>query len=876
MKNVIFAFSMLVLLSGCRNPLDGEKSGSESSNTYRPGLSTVVSTPTPTPTPDPYVGFTLDIPFVAGNESNYFFNDIAYNSNMEIELNNGKARLKPAAQTDDSSNTFSTATLTGAQWVPGSSYNFVRLDNNLNNAELNASWTPQWSSIASYWTLNGSGSIAGSATIPAVVGNTGTARNAGGTGMAYVSGQVSQGINFDGADDYIEFQSASTLLPSATTTSVTLSLWLKPVAIAADQRVITFSNSAITATNLAIVIGRTSGKISAFFRDGASALIQVDSTNTYTANAWYHVVVTMTNGSGVLYVNGEQQGNSTSVNAANTLNMGAPVTMGSGIGGTTRFTGQLDDFAVWKNVALSYNEVRLLYARQSAKYSGQVVSKIMDAYDATQSWDSFTSVTSLPFYKELPPASSSEVTSAYPAIPAVSAPAPGLSSGLLAYWKMNEATGTNLASSAGTALTATVMNASFTVGTEGKFGYGLHFNRPLTQYVVTPSMNLTNTFTISLWANLKYTTTEWQTLVSNTSTGASSNGFKLAVNSWNTSDGAVLIETGNGTNNLAASTAAGVANLYRWQHYAITVNRTTGTALIYVDGVLRNSSSTSVRTDFNVVGALNIGRATNNLAYTSGRVDEVAVYNRVLSSDEVTQLYRRGANRIKYQIRSCNTFNCANEDLLTTSGQGWQGPDRSAYSYFSELNNNTNAQAMDGTVNSGSLTTTVQDYTSLNGDVNPKRWFQYRAILESDEPSTSTLCDYGAGGAPCSPELRSVRVSPDHYTKTVQSITSKASLGGLPYVLLNTNGFSTPAPVGTCSEEARYALSRDGSTFYYWNGSWTSSSSTYNTASLASDITTNLSSFANLGTGTLQVKTFLKSTGTSPCEVGTLRFTGER
>ena len=39
------------------------------------------------------------------------------------------------------------------------------------------------------------------------------------------------------------------------------------------------------------------------------------------------------------------------------------------------------------------------------------------------------------------------------------------------------------------------------------------------------------------------------------------------------------------------------------------------------------------------------------------------------------------------------------------------------------------------------------------------RYFQYRLILESDD--SSSLCDYGAGPASCSPEVKSVSVGDD-------------------------------------------------------------------------------------------------------------------
>jgi len=82
----------------------------------------------------------------------------------------------------------------------------------------------------------------------------------------------------------------------------------------------------------------------------------------------------------------------------------------------------------------------------------------------------------------------------------------------------------------------------------------------------------------------------------------------------------------------------------------------------------------------------------------------------------------------------------------------------------------------------------------------------------------------------------------------------------------------------TCSSGAKYSASSDGTTFYYWNGSAWATSAAYATANDAATMRSNISSFPSsaAGAGTLQIKTYLKSSGTSACEVDNLQFTGRK
>src|SRR5690606_24162050 len=108
------------------------------------------------------------------------------------------------------------------------------------------------------------------------------------------------------------------------------------------------------------------------------------------------------------------------------------------------------------------------------------------------------------------------------------------------------------------------------------------------------------------------------------------------------------------------------------------------------------------------------------------------------------QLYRRGANRVKHQVRVCTAADCSDDP----NGANWKGPDGTNLTYFSELNNNTAALAMTGEVKKGLPSMLFSDFTS---PVGTSRYFQYRTILESDDAGTG--CNYGGGATWCSPEV---------------------------------------------------------------------------------------------------------------------------
>lgn len=78
-----------------------------------------------------------------------------------------------------------------------------------------------------------------------------------------------------------------------------------------------------------------------------------------------------------------------------------------------------------------------------------------------------------------------------------------------------------------------------------------------------------------------------------------------------------------------------------WTHFVVTRDELSGDAQMYANGnlvqVFTGTSTPSVNT-----AVFNIGRWDNNASYLDGQIDDVRIYTRAISADEVSQVYKRG------------------------------------------------------------------------------------------------------------------------------------------------------------------------------------------------------------------------------------------
>ena len=326
---------------------------------------------------------------------------------------------------------------------------------------------------------------------------------------------------------------------------------------------------------------------------------------------------------------------------------------------------------------------------------GSYTSSIKDA-GGIASWDKISWTPQQPYYKESPNNKGQE--SGYPTGNADM-------TGNVLLLHMNEESGT-IVDYSGEGNNGTTYGG-VTYGAEGKFNTALEFDG-VDDYVEVPdsdSLDITDEITIETWIKLKNTGKnyivdkfhEW---------GLKVTDYKQTVTFFIADQSPVDFVT---TETISLNT---------WTHIVASYDGTN--RRIYFNGVEVKSDtpSGSIGTS---TGSLFIGNYGGGGFSFDGKIDEVRIYNRALSAEEILDHYKRGALRLKYQVRSCDDPNCDTEQFV--------GPDGTTNTYYSELNNNS---------------TTTPSFNLTN--IPDNRYFQYKVYFETDNSSYT-------------PELKSVTIN---------------------------------------------------------------------------------------------------------------------
>ena len=210
------------------------------------------------------------------------------------------------------------------------------------------------------------------------------------------------------------------------------------------------------------------------------------------------------------------------------------------------------------------------------------------------------------------------------------------------------------------AFSAEADNCTFEVRhqTGGKFGNGLGFEGT-NDYVDVgnpTSLQMTDEITVAAWAKaeLPYTTSA---IVARYSSGL----WKIH---WSSNGYASFFVNGVGT-------AAAYVDQSKWHQYIGTYKKSTGEIKIYVDGKLRNVATGSG--NIGTTGNIRIGsNYSGGWNYFRGEIDDVRIYNRALSPDEVRQLYEWGPGPVGWWKMDENVSG-NNKTIVDSSGNGNNG-----------------------------------------------------------------------------------------------------------------------------------------------------------------------------------------------------------
>jgi hypothetical protein len=205
----------------------------------------------------------------------------------------------------------------------------------------------------------------------------------------------------------------------------------------------------------------------------------------------------------------------------------------------------------------------------------------------------------------------------------------------IGHWGFNNSTADAAPNGRLVTLSASGTTYDATQANEG--GWSLNLNGS-TGYATTPSLELGNSFTVAAWVRVPSGNSGLNTVIANGPSGYVGNGFNLFVTgSANATPGKLQFETGNGTTGNDAHTLTGVFPFDQWVHVAVGVDRARGIALIYVNGKDVTAENT-IRTDFKTLGTMDVGRMTNSSNYLTGNIDDLRIYPRWLSDNEIATL----------------------------------------------------------------------------------------------------------------------------------------------------------------------------------------------------------------------------------------------
>ncbi|HEV2437018.1 MAG TPA: DUF2341 domain-containing protein [Verrucomicrobiae bacterium] len=189
------------------------------------------------------------------------------------------------------------------------------------------------------------------------------------------------------------------------------------------------------------------------------------------------------------------------------------------------------------------------------------------------------------------------------------------------------------------------------------------------QYLNAGAVNLGNAFTLSAWVNVSSAVANIQGVWANGPGGYFTNEIALFVNDYNTGDGALILGTGDGTSGNQLETATNAVGFNQWHLVTAAVNRSAGTAQLYVDGALE-ASGTGVVTDFSTNNNLELGRFTGGSFPFNGSIDEARVQSGLCSSNWIWASYTTVASNGALENYSAVT---QEPPLLTIGGGGNTG-----------------------------------------------------------------------------------------------------------------------------------------------------------------------------------------------------------
>ena len=498
--------------------------------------------------------------------------------------------------------------------------------------------------------------------------------------LSYSVGEVGQGLLLDGTTASATIPASSSL----TVQSLTIEGWINPWSVSAQEPIVEYSApTGWAGVHLWLAVG-SPGTLFANIRSQSSGLNQnsiSSGSGLVPSNQWSHVAVTYDQSSGVvcLFFDGTNVAvrsvGSVTPNTGLPLNIGLrPATSSEG-GAGTHFRGKIDELSLY-NRALSAAEVQAIYmaggagkcfvgfaptiqsqpTNQTANASGTAAFSVVAGgsaplcyqwlFNGTNSIINATNSSLVLTNLQLAAAglysvavtnpygwtiSSNAVLTVIPPPPCLPAPF-----GLVSWWRA-EGDSTDCAGSNDGLLEGGVTFSS------GEVGQALNFNGTSADVRVPASASLDvgagGGLTVEGW--IKPTSVSSQQPIVEWNSNYFAVHLWIGVNSPACLYGNLIDRSGSYH---VITSAANVIQAGKYQHVAMTYNHTNGSGALYLNGVVVAQASLGVFTP-QTTADLYLGyRPHGGVAGTrfAGQMDEISLYSRALSSNEIVSIYLAG------------------------------------------------------------------------------------------------------------------------------------------------------------------------------------------------------------------------------------------
>ncbi len=436
--------------------------------------------------------------------------------------------------------------------------------------------------LVGWWTFDGKDIPNGRVNDLSGSGNHGNTANIA-TSSFYSLGKIGQGVNFDGSDDYVRVPTSSSL---NLTDNGSVCTWVNFVQSQSGFRSIIARRSG-GGTNYAINYS-TSGNLQWYFDVGGGFQIHsVLFSSNFSYGKWYHICGVFTkNGSNTtstIYKNGELL-DSTSL-TGNIAPVATDVYMGAYGVSAENASIKMDDTRIY-NRALSVGEINQLYNLGNTKISVSSTGVVNTACSY------------------------------------------GPNCSLLGWWTFDgkNVSQTQVFDISGNANTGDLFGVTpLKFFTRGKKGQGVTFDG-INDQIFLGGSSVGTTFSISMWVEPRSTATLQPLLTEGQLNGLFiSNSSNLTTTNYPGYYDQSTSLLHLGTNPLTYG---------KWQHIAVTCS--TGSCTHYLNGVSNGTFTQTSGTTFYTLGNDDAGDLY------SGGMDDVRLYSRALSANEIKMLYNGG------------------------------------------------------------------------------------------------------------------------------------------------------------------------------------------------------------------------------------------